>query len=410
MRISTPEFFNIPTQSILDQQTHLARMVAELSSGKKVNNVGDNPSAAAKVLGYTHDMAHLHVDRNAATTATNHLKQTNSALSSVSGLILKVRQVALQASNATTNASERRDLANTVKSALSEMVQLANSQTPGGTFLFAGSQSATQPFSINTAGKVSFHGDAGANQVNISKQIKVPISVSGQPIFMDAKNGNGFAVAAAATGNTGSATVSIGGVENHAAATAMDNNQTAYKVSFTSGASGGVNYQVTNTATGSGVASGAYSPDMSMTLSGNQVTLHGKPAIGDSFTIKPAQRQSLFQTLKNLQNSLEKSGTGGATNARFSQAMSNTISALNQASNNVLGVQATLGSRLDEVKAVKGFNATQSTQDKSSVSRIADANVAQLAQKLNASQVGLNAGMKAFAALKGSNLFNTLRF
>lgn len=344
MRVSTTEFFNRPAQALLGQQSALSWMSEELASGKLINTIGDNAAGAAQVISINQQLSQLSVDGQSATTATNNLQQTTSALSSVSDLILKVRQIALQAANGTVNASERRTLANSASSALHEMVQLANPQTPGGTYLFSGCQSSTQPFAISQAGNVSFYGDAGVNQVNISKHISVPISASGQPIFMDTKNGNGFAVATAASGNAGGATVSVGGVLNHAAATTMDLSHTSYQVSFTSGARGALQYEVVDQATSSVVASGAYHSDMNLQIGGSQVSFKGFPVLGDSFTLAPAQRQSIFQTISNLQSTLSNAGAGGQSNAQFSQQMGDVISALDQASNTVLGTQSLIGS------------------------------------------------------------------
>lgn len=102
-------------------------------------------------------------------------------------------------------------------------------------------------------------------------------------------------MATAASGNAGGATVSVGGVLNHAAATTMDLSHTSYQVSFTSGARGALQYEVVDQATSSVVASGAYHSDMNLQIGGSQVSFKGFPVLGDSFTIPPRSARASFR-------------------------------------------------------------------------------------------------------------------
>lgn len=84
-----------------------------------------------------------------------------------------------------------------------------------------------------------------------------------------------LAASSAGTSNAGNATISAPTITNPSAWTSGN-----FTISFTSA----TNYQVTNSG-GTIVASGAYSSGSPISFNGEQVTISGTPAIGDSFTV-----------------------------------------------------------------------------------------------------------------------------
>ncbi|MDA8154390.1 MAG: flagellar hook-associated protein FlgL [Acidithiobacillus sp.] len=408
--ISTPMSYALPTNAILQDQAQLTSLDQQMATGQAVNSPADNPSAAAGSLQLGQQISALSLDGATAGLAQSSLQNLSSTVGSISTLVQSLRQTALAAANGTTNSQDRQALADSVNLGLQQLVQLGNTQTPDGNYLLSGSQSNTQPFSSNGSG-VAYQGDAGTNALQIAPGLTVPTSLSGQFLMMDIPTGNGYASVAAASGNTGTATVAVGGVSNLAAATAMDTGNQSYTLGFTVAGSGVAQsiYTVTN-ASGTVISSGAYSPGTTIDVAGNQFTINGSPANGDSFQIAPAKSQSLFQTISQMANLLSQGASNGAGGAQFDQGMSNVLSNLNQGLTRLLTGQAAIGSSLAQINAISGINQTQSTNDQIAQSGLISANLPAVATQFQQGTTALQASLSAFSAMQGLNLFATLKF
>lgn len=408
--ISTPMSYLLPTNAILQDQSQLTNLDQQMATGQSVNSPADNPTAAAGSLQLGQQISSLNLDGSTAGLAQSSLQDLSSTVGSISTLVQSLRQTALSASNGTTNSQDRQALADSVNEGLQQLVQLGNTQTPDGNYLLSGSQSNTQPFN-NNGSNVSYQGDAGTNSLQIAQGLTVPTSLSGQFLMMDIPTGNGYAAVSAASGNTGTATVAIGGVNNLSEATAMDTNNQSYTLGFSVSSSGVAHsdYTVTN-ASGVVVSSGAYTPGTSIDVAGNQMTINGVPANGDTFQIQPAKNQSLFQTVQQMANLLSQGASNGAGGAQFDQGMNNVLSNLNQGLTRLLTGQAAIGSSLAQINAISGMNQTQSTNDQIAQSNLISANLPAVATQFQQGTTALQASLSAFSAMQGLNLFSTLKF
>ncbi|MDA8154435.1 MAG: flagellar hook-associated protein FlgL [Acidithiobacillus sp.] len=409
--ISTPVSYALSTNAILQDQAQLTSLDQQMATGLAVNTPADNPSAAAGSLQLGQQLSALNLDGATAGIAQSSLQNLSSTVGSISTLVQSLRQTALAAANATTNSQDRQALADSVNQGLQQLVQLGNSQTPNGNYLLSGSQSNTQPFSSNGSG-VAYQGDAGTGALQIAPGLTIPTSLSGQFLLMDIPTGNGYAMASAASGNTGTATVSVNGVSNLQAASAMDTANQSYTLGFSSGSGSGLSqttYSVTN-ASGTVVSSGVYTQGATIDVSGNQMTINGQPAAGDTFTIAPAKNQSLFQTVGQLAGLLSQGASNGAGGAQFSQGVSNVISNLNQGLTRLLTGQAAIGSSLAQINAISGINQTQSSNDQIAQNNLISADLPSVATQFQQGSTALQAALSAFSAMQGLNLFATLKF
>lgn len=408
--VSTPVSYALPTSSILQDQAQLTTLDQQMATGQAVNSPGANPAAAAENLQIGQQLSSLSLDGSTAGLAQSSLQNLSSAVGSINTLVQSLRQTALTAANGTSNAQDRQALADSVNQGLQQLVQLGNSQTPGGNYLLSGSQSGTQPFNHN-GNQVTYQGDAGTNALQIAPGLTIPSSLSGQFLLMDIPTGNGYAAATASSGNTGTATVAMGGVMDLAAATAMDAGNQSYTLSFTNSSSGVAtsSYAVTN-ASGTVVSSGQYTPGTVIDVAGNQLTINGNPATGDTFQISPTKNQSLFQTVQQMARLLSQGSSNGAGGAQFDQGMNNVLSNLNQGLTRLLTGQAAIGSSLAQINAITNVNQVQSSNDQITQSGLISANLPAVATQFQQGSTALQAALSAFSAMQGLNLFATLHF
>ncbi len=402
MRITTSMYYDTALQGMLRQQAQLDTLTAQVASGQKVQTPQDNPAAYAsatrlevRIQGY----ARYQADAN---SLSSRLSLGTQTLGDALTVLDRVRAVALQAANGTTNASNRKALAAQVASARSELLNLANTRAPDGHYLFAGSRGQTAPFQELASGQVVYRGDAGRGAVAIAPNLNVNDLLTGAP-FATPPSGNGYASVTAAASNTGAANVTLQGVYDLQAATAFHRSGTPYTVAF-SGSGGSLSYTVSQG--GTTVQSGQYQSGMTLNVAGVQYQIKGTPAAGDSFTLSPSRPQSLFATLSNLVTALGSPTDTAAEKAQMNQKLDGVLASLQQGETAITALQARLGVSLRAVRTASNSDAGQSTQLQSARSDAVDVNWPQALTALNQHQMALQAAMGAFAKISKLSLFN----
>lgn len=99
MRISTSQMFTQNTNNILQKQTETAKLLEQLSSGKKVNTSGDDPVAALGIDNLNQQQALVDQFLKNIDYAKNHLGIAESKLGSAEELVTGLREQILRGVN-----------------------------------------------------------------------------------------------------------------------------------------------------------------------------------------------------------------------------------------------------------------------------------------------------------------------
>ncbi|HCE11009.1 MAG TPA: flagellar hook-associated protein 3, partial [Oxalobacteraceae bacterium] len=174
----------------------------------------------------------------------------------------------------------------------------------------------------------------------------------------------------------------------------------SYSVNFT----GAATYNVVDTTTGATLSSGnAYTSGQSVTFAGLSFDINGSPAVGDTFTAKPSNNQSIFKALTDLITQLQTPGTAGLS-AGLAVANGN----IDQGLDNVLTVRASVGSRLKELDSLDSAGADRNVQYSQTLSQLQDLDYTKAITDLTQQQTILTAAQQSFAKIAGLSLFNYL--
>jgi flagellar hook-associated protein 3 FlgL len=411
MQISTNQFLLGSLGSLLTQQGNVNQLDREIATGQTMLDATSDPAGAGQAVMLTSGINRLAYDSGNATAATEQLQKGLGALQQVSTLIDQLRQIALEAADGGTSAASRSALVSTAQSGLQQLVQLANSQAPDGSYIFAGTNVNAAPFETLANGQVVFTGNDGSNRVEVAPSVNVPLTVSGRSIFSDVPAGeNGVGVAAAA-GNTGTDYAVAQNVTSVSQLTAEQLAGTQYEIAFSASGSS-LNYTVTSgtgspgsarfLATSGTVASGGFTNGQELQFGGLQVKIVGTPQAGDQFTVQPTATSSLFQTVQGLITALQ-------SDPSHPQNIENTIANLDGAQNNILSAQASLGANLAELQALQTQNSTTSTNDHAQLSNLQSANLPQVMANYSEGVTALQAAELAFGKIQDLSLFSVIQ-
>lgn len=170
---------NLNRLRIREDQAH-----AELSSGKSVNRLSDNPFAASQASRITSVMAENDQFIKINEQLQGRLQTTDSVLQALIQSIDAGKSLAAQALSGTTTPESRAALATAVEGVRQEVLSASNTQFDGN-YLFAGTETSTQPF-VDTAGTVTYQGNDEAIYQRLDRSVVVQTNITGQDLFVGA--------------------------------------------------------------------------------------------------------------------------------------------------------------------------------------------------------------------------------
>ena len=400
MRLSSVQIFQQGISAILQQQAKVQHTEQQLATGRRVLNPSDDPAAAVQILDLTEDLAQVDQYNRNGDLASGQLALEESALIGVGNVLQRVRELVVQANNASQTPETRRSIATEISARLDELQGLANTRDASDEFIFAGFQASTEPF-VRQGDNFSYRGDDGQRRVQLASNTQVATRDSGRDVFMAVATGKGgFEVQAAAT-NGGTA---VAGSRSVSGSFVPD----TYTLTFSQPNPGDpVTWQVEDAALAV-VASGTYAPGETISFGGASIRFDGAPADGDSFAVAPAPQRDMFTSIQDIVDALEGSGASAPEVAALHNALGGALDDMDRAIDHVLQVRADVGVRMNHVQSQRELNDSFNLQLRESLSQVQDLDYAEAISRLNLQMTALQAAQQAYVKVQGMSLFNYL--
>lgn len=178
--------------AINEAQQNLNTASLEEATGKKINQLSDNPAAAAQMMT---NNALIGEDDQFTTNLSDvqgKVQTADSALNNAVQLMTTAITVGTEGATGTLSSSDRQSLAQQIQGIQQQMLALANT-TYQGTYVFSGTNVTTQPFATDSssASGVQYSGNSNTTSVEISEGQSMQTNVGGDQIFLNS-SGNVF--------------------------------------------------------------------------------------------------------------------------------------------------------------------------------------------------------------------------
>ncbi|UXU87682.1 flagellar hook-associated protein FlgL [Burkholderia sp. S-53] len=408
MRISSAQFFQLNVSQMNDQQAQLAQLYQQISSGVSLQTAADNPIGAAQAVQLSMTSATLSQYATNQNTALASLQAEDQTLQSVSGVLTSAQTLLVRAGDGSLADSDRSALATQLQGYRDQLMTLGNTNDGAGNYLFAGTKNSAAPFTTTPSGSVTYVGDSGTRQVQIADSSSVSQGDTGAAVFMSVPGIGSSPVPSAGAANTGTGTIGTVTVTNPSIAT----NGHQFTIQF-GGTAAAPTYTVTdNTASPpTTTPAQAYSAGSAISLGGGMtVAVSGTPAAGDTFAVAPAPQASggsdVFSTLDAIISALKTPVTSNAVaGAALTNALMTGSTKIGNTMRNVTTIQASVGGREQEVKAMQAVNQTATLQTTSNLSDLTSTNMVTTISQYLQVQNALTGAQKAYVQLQNLSLF-----
>jgi flagellin len=176
--IATNQLANQALLNLNRNQEGLSKLVNQLSSGLRVNTAADDPSGLAIAVNLQDQAAGFDTANLNVQDATNAANVADGALSTVTSILQRIRNLAIEAANTITSPTDRTALQDEVTQLLQEINQISSTTNFNGQNLLDGTHAGFQP-ATNAAGTITSNAAIGTYNTYVSSGALVTsISIS----------------------------------------------------------------------------------------------------------------------------------------------------------------------------------------------------------------------------------------
>lgn len=395
MRVTNDTMRSAFLAALDDARRRVVDTQQQVSTGLRVNTPSDDPVAAARIAQLDASLTRLDQYHANSLFARNQLGLEEEALTEAIGNLQRIRDLTLQANNASTSAADRQIIAGEIRQQRSALLALANTTDVDGRHLFGGYRETATPFVADASGAIVYNGDQGQRTLQISDSRFVPINDSGADVFQRIAEGNGTFVLGTGAGNTGTSVLGSNSVVD-ATSWVAD----TYTIMFVSPTS----YEVRDSAD-TVIDAGPFSPSHTLEFAGIELRIDGEPAAGDTFTVAPSGQRDLFATLDRLTAAVEAPSATPADRARMNSNIGLRLTDLDNALAHLIEKRGEIGARVRALDQQEAMNADFEVHLKTTLSAVRDLDYAEALSRLSQELFGLDAAQQAFARTQNLSLF-----
>ncbi|GGC40945.1 hypothetical protein GCM10011371_30470 [Novosphingobium marinum] len=179
---STSAFFERTTQGMNTLRARAEALQEQIGGGERLARSSDDPVAASRLrqLSRADDLSSI--DRANADRASADLKLADGALSSLADHVIRAKELAIQAGNATLTAQQRSAIGDELEQIHGQLFALANSRDSSGHALFGG-EAAGAAYALDAGGNASYIGTATAGEMPIGDGQTVTRGLTGPEVL-----------------------------------------------------------------------------------------------------------------------------------------------------------------------------------------------------------------------------------
>lgn len=182
MRVTTLMSSSATLRDLNDGLSRLSRLQNQLSSGKQITRPSDDPYGTSRALSLRGELGGLDQYQRNVDDGTGWLNTSDTALSQMSDVLARVRELLVQGGNDTAGPAERGAMADEIDQLAESVKQEANVQY-GGRYIFSGTATDTAPYALGGADR--YQGNAGTITRAIGPQVQLPINIDVHALLGD---------------------------------------------------------------------------------------------------------------------------------------------------------------------------------------------------------------------------------
>jgi flagellar hook-associated protein 3 FlgL len=194
MKISTSFLFDRATERMSAIQNKLATTQAQMAEGKQILAPSAAPDQAAAIQRLKGEVQRQDSHMRTLEVAMRRYTAEETALSSSNDLLIRMKELGIQAANDTLAPDDRKAIGMEMKALRDQLLSLGNTRDDSGNYLFSGTRVNTPAFTENANGDVVYQGDQTQTRIPAGVERTVQFTRAGTDVFSRVVRDDGQAV------------------------------------------------------------------------------------------------------------------------------------------------------------------------------------------------------------------------
>ncbi|MCB5162857.1 flagellar hook-associated protein FlgL [Marinomonas algarum] len=436
MRVTNNLIYGQSSRAITQANEKMLTVQDKITAQTEIVKPSDNPVGASQLMMYEGSNRQLKRFDEAIDMATSNLEYQEVALDSLNDSLDEVRTLFVQAQNNINSQEDLNAIAQEVSLITESMAELMNSRSADGSYIFAGTDTKSPPFTLDTEGRYQWSGNEGIKYAQISEDMKVPVTDSGKKLFQDIWTNRTFSSQRLAGDISLSTEVKNQGDFNEFMETYYDPTNlaantflvTTLPINAEEGTLPDIDlsvlqadstednlrrmqfdgdpgkYAIMNSL-GEVVSSGNYTAGEPINFSGMSLTLRGQPGASVGISLDKPRRDNV---LNEINDALVVLKDRNASPEARSEAFQNATVSIQNTQRSVSEGRSAVGGRLNTLQDRGDFSAANQLSNVIAQDRIGGLDLAAAATELSMNESALNASQQVFTRISNMSLFNKI--
>jgi flagellar hook-associated protein 3 FlgL len=194
MKISTSFLFDRATERMSVIQNKLATTQAQMAEGKQILSPSAAPDQAAAIQRLKGEVQRQDSHTRTLEVAMRRYTAEETALSSSNDLLIRMKELGLQAANDTLAPDDRKAIGMEMKALRDQLLSLGNTRDNSDNYLFSGTRVNTPAFAEDANGNVVYQGDQTQTRIPAGVERTVQFTRAGTDVFSRVVRDDGQAV------------------------------------------------------------------------------------------------------------------------------------------------------------------------------------------------------------------------
>ena len=194
MKISTSFLFERATERMSTIQNKLATTQAQMAVGKQILSPSAAPDQAAAIQRLKGEVQRQESHMRTLDVAMRRYTAEETALSSSNDLLIRMKELGLQAANDTLAPDDRKAVGVEMKALRDQLLSLGNTRDDSGNYLFSGTRVNTPAFAEGVNGQVIYQGDQTQTRIPAGVERTVQFTRAGTDVYSRVVREDGQAV------------------------------------------------------------------------------------------------------------------------------------------------------------------------------------------------------------------------
>ncbi|GAJ39268.1 flagellar hook-associated protein FlgL [Saccharococcus caldoxylosilyticus] len=181
MRVTQSMLANNMLKHLSASYANLGKYQEQLSTGKKINRPSDDPVVAMKGIAYRTNLTEVEQFKRNFSEAYNWIENSDAALDKATQALQRIRELVVQASNDTYEATQRQAISQEIKQLTDQLVMIANTKV-GDKYIFNGTNTLEPPVQMNGT-SITTSDNAEEVKIELAKGIYIGVNVDPTKVF-----------------------------------------------------------------------------------------------------------------------------------------------------------------------------------------------------------------------------------